>query len=182
MNNQPLVPVYHLTEYIARAVQKPDPVNLDYTVRTDVSGEATAQVWDIDIDVEDTPLKEKMEDVLDDLTSSNLTREILDMDEQVRAKRFGKLGLLKRFLHSQIASKAAAARSSKNKRDFMCAFAEDPKEFISNWLQQTDADALTIGERTSAQMSGSIEDIRRAEFYRKDDGNWLRDAVNLAFR
>lgn len=64
----------------------------------------------------------------------------------------------------------------------MCAFAEDPKEFISNWLQQTDADALATGERTSAQMSGPIEDIRRADFYRKDDGNWLRDAVNVAFR
>lgn len=86
MNNQVFVPVYHLTEYIARSVQKPDPITLDYNVRTDVSGEATTQVWDVDIDVEDTPLKEKMEDVLDDLTSSALTRDILELDEQVRCK------------------------------------------------------------------------------------------------
>jgi len=82
--NQPIIPVFHLSEYIARQISKPDPVILEYSVRADVQGEKSAQVWDIEIDVEDSEIKKKMEAVLESINSSILTKTILESDDLVR--------------------------------------------------------------------------------------------------
>ena len=112
--------------------------------------------YDINIDIED-PIKQKMTNSISTyLPNSESTQKISALDEE-------------------ISQTAIAIRNVVMKRDFLNEFSKDSATFIKNWInsQSRDMDLLLGTEHAGVPL----EDMRRADFYRRD---WVNEAIVVA--
>ena len=73
--------------------------------------------------------------------------------------------------HSQVARLAHTIRDSRQKRDFLVQFAEDPQGFVQRWLssQSRDLDTIlgnSIGSDGTNGGGVKEEDLRRSDLFR----------------
>ncbi|KAI0270603.1 SWI/SNF complex subunit [Gloeopeniophorella convolvens] len=151
------VPFAFLPELVNRNLAPPDPVVIHYTINPSVPPPERPSAWDVELKLEDTVLKSKMQSV--SLNSSQgTTRELTRLDDE-------------------IATLAQSLQSSVLKRQFLQSFAEDPSGFIQKWLasQSRDLDSI-LGSGPSEGATIRREDLSRSEFFRMP---WVEEAVAI---
>lgn len=84
--------------------------------------------------------------------------------------------ILCKFLNSyQVAILAQQVRNSQLKRTFLSSFAEDPADFIQNWLESQSRDLESVlGSGPSEGLTVREEELKRSEFFRLP---WVEEAV-----
>jgi SWI/SNF-related matrix-associated actin-dependent regulator of chromatin subfamily D len=148
------MPFFHLSEWVIRSLTRPDPVTFEHSLSPG-SGPST---FSIPFDIED-PGRAQLQAVLDTLQSPARTSSLLAHD-------------------SKLADSSAQIKSHQTTRDFLAAFAADPKAFIATWLDSQAADledALAVDDRTTV-LGASAEEMRRAGFWKQ---GWVEDALNV---
>jgi len=72
----------HIPELVHRYLKVPDPVILHYTIRPNEPPPTQPQAWDVEVLMEDTNFKGRLNSVLMSLGSDS-AREITNLDEEV---------------------------------------------------------------------------------------------------
>lgn len=119
----------------------------EYVVRTDQEKTIGSQAFDLVVDVED-PTKIQM---LSFLSNSKFQKEVSSLDLQV-------IKMVEKIHQHSL------------KRDFMMSFAENPVDFINNWVEAQSRDLELIHGDT--QINKELQ--RRSKFYEED---WVAEAV-----
>jgi hypothetical protein len=149
-----MIPLMHLSEWCIRSMTKTDPLILNHTVSPD----SKPTYATVPFDIED-PHRPELQDFYDNLTGSARTLNISNID-------------------AQLADLTSQVKSRREARDFLLAFADDPRGFIKMWLESQAADldeSLEVNGK-SRVLGASAEEMRRADFWK--DG-WVQDALNV---
>jgi len=149
------LPFTQIPELVNHFLQPADPIVLFYTIKPNEPPPATLQVWDVEVKVEDTFLKNRMNQVI--LSMNNETAQELLKYEQEAA-----------ILAQQI-------QNSQLKRTFLTSFADDPAGFINKWLesQSRDLDSV-LSSGPNEELTVREEELKRSEFFRLP---WVEEAV-----
>lgn len=145
-----------------RYLGQPDFLWIGYSIDLNKSGDSAPETvyYDLPISVRD-PTSVSMQKILSDLgaskdnneSTSQLVNDLLEAD-------------------TDIANACAQIRDVKARRDFLAAFAHDPKQFIAQWLQSqsTDLDEIINNHGTAGSLfSTPAEDMRHSQFWRGID-------------
>lgn len=120
-----------LSEYVTQHLSPLPPVSIPYTIRVDEEFHKDPQptVYDIQVPVAD-PLRTTLQPILHNPEYATMLKEVTQLDEQ-----------LARIVQGVAVSKA--------KHSFFSSMAEDPANFVRNWLssQKRDLDVI-MGEST----------------------------------
>ena len=136
----------HISKLIDPFLIPPAPIVLDYTIRFDKEYTQAPHAYDVPCWIPDS---------LQQLSNASLSSELM--------KNIVKL-------EDEITKSVHAIRVARAKRDFMQAFANDPKGSCERWLQGQVRDFEDIfGEKY-----GNIEAKRRKEYY---EAAWTKEAV-----
>ncbi|KAF5392127.1 hypothetical protein D9757_003196 [Collybiopsis confluens] len=139
-----------LPEYIARHLGPPQPTILNYSFDPSIppppEQERPLSAWDVEVKMEDSGLKGRMNVMLHANKESTLA--IAKMDEE-------------------IAQLAQSLHNSHLKRTFLQSFANDPAKFIQTWLESQSKDLESVlGAGSSEGLTLRQEELRRSEFFR----------------
>lgn len=145
----------HIPEVVNRFLMPPDPIILHYTLNPTVPPPEKPSAWDVEVRVDDTGLKGRMNHVVVQMASET-ARDLTKLDDEIA-------------LHAQ------SLNNAHLKRTFLRAFADDPANFIQTWLasQSRDLEAV-LGSGPSEGASVRQEDLKRSEFFRLP---WVEEAV-----
>ncbi|KAF8654747.1 hypothetical protein AX16_003402 [Volvariella volvacea WC 439] len=148
------IPFQAIPEAVNKFLGPPDPVQLHYTINPSVPPLERPSAWDVDVKMEDSALKAKMNVLLQSTKES--TQTLAKLDEE-------------------IARHAQSLHNSYVKRTFLESFANDPAHFIQTWLESQSRDLETIlGSGPSEGMTVRQEELRRSEFFQLP---WVEEAV-----
>ncbi|KAJ3281407.1 SWI SNF, matrix associated, actin dependent regulator of chromatin, sub d, member 3, partial [Borealophlyctis nickersoniae] len=136
------LPFSSVPDALQRHLFRADPVVLEYTIKVDKEYNMSQFAYDIEVEVDD-PIRDKMRSATQ--PTPVLTRDIGQLDEK-------------------IAALVQAINHCKLKRDFMLSFADDPVNFINQWVASQSRDLEVILGDTRV----NLEEIRRSDFYAKD--------------
>mgnify|MGYP001759628593 FL=1 len=162
----PTINFHHIPEVLHRFLHPPQPIVLEYYVRTDRAEYRHPTAFDIELDMEDWALRTKQHNVLSRFdANSSLSNEILAIDDQ-------------------IAQAALTIRNRSAAQHFFSSFAKDPKGHLQAWIasQARDLDmvlgASQSGRGPEGDPTSSVhftsEEMRRAETFH---GPWVNEAV-----
>lgn len=144
-----------IPELVNLYLQPLDPIVLHYQIKPNEPPPASPQAWDVEVKVEDTSLKSRMNQVILS-TSADTAREIAKSDEEAS------------ILSQQI-------QNSVLKRTFLESFATDPADFINKWLASQSRDLESVlAAGPSEGLSVREEELKRSEFFRLP---WVEEAV-----
>lgn len=157
-----VISFHHLPEVVNRLLHPPNPIVIEYWVRTDVDANKHTTAYDIDLDLEDWMSRVKQERVLSTFDAQGeQAREVADLDER-------------------IAQAVQALANHGSARDFLYEFSQDPQRHLEAWLasQARDLDSI-LGTKASVPGAGwgsgvSNEEMRRAETFA---GAWIDEAI-----
>lgn len=151
---------------MARWLQRPDPITLEYELDTAASS-SVSTVYDIDMTVADPALSHIDQFLRGIVSQSSAITDIVQSD-------------------LQLAQSCSKAKAVKARRDVCAAFASDPIGFIFDFLesQSIDLDAYlnqnaekgALAQTTSMWGMPNLEDMRRAEFWSQ---GWTEEGVRL---
>jgi SWI/SNF-related matrix-associated actin-dependent regulator of chromatin subfamily D len=130
-----------MPEYILRHLQPLDPITLNYTIRVDKEFHQNPQatVYDIAVTV-DNPVNAMLAQLFTGPSYSTMLKEVAVQDER-----------LVRIVQ--------ALHVSKAKHGFLTALAEDPVNFVRDWLSSQKRDLeLIAGEATRAGVEDMLGD------------------------
>jgi SWI/SNF-related matrix-associated actin-dependent regulator of chromatin subfamily D len=130
-----------MSEYIMRHLQPLDPVVLEYTVRVDDEFHKDPQptVYDIDVTVDD-PLRATLAQLFTGPHYGNMLKEVTALDDK-------------------LVKLVQATGVSKAKHAFLMALADDPTNFVRDWLSSQKRDLeLIAGEATRADVEDMLGD------------------------
>ncbi|KAH8120390.1 SWI/SNF complex protein [Phellopilus nigrolimitatus] len=144
-----------IPELVNHYLSPPDPILLYYNIKPNEPPPVIPQAWDVEIKMEDTSLKSRMNQVILN-TSSETARDIAKYDEEAA------------LLAQQI-------QNAQLKCTFLEAFATDPADFINKWLasQSRDLDSV-LAAGPSEGLTVREEELKRSEFFRLP---WVEEAV-----
>ena len=162
----PTINFHHVPEVLHRFLHPPQPIVLEYYVRTDKAEHRNPMAFDIELDMDDWALRMRQHNVLTRFdANSSLSNEIAALDDQ-------------------IAQTALTIRNRAAARQFFTAYAQDPQGHLNAWIasQARDLDALLGASQTGRGADGetgssvhfSSEEMRRAETFH---GAWVNEAV-----
>ncbi|PAV15930.1 SWI SNF complex 60 kDa subunit [Pyrrhoderma noxium] len=144
-----------IPECVNLYLQPLDPIVLNYHIRPNELPPTTPQAWDVEVKVEDTSVKSRMNQVILN-TSPETAREVAKSDEEAS------------ILAQQI-------QNSLLKRTFLESFADDPADFINKWLASQSRDLESVlAAGPSEGLSVREEELKRSEFFRLP---WVEEAV-----
>ncbi|KAG9046845.1 SWI/SNF complex component snf12 [Tulasnella sp. UAMH 9824] len=150
----PEVPFNNIPELVNRFLAPADPVILHHIISVEQPIAPNMQAFDIDVDMDDVFLKQKMNQAL--LSYSSEAQAAISA------------------LDDEMAQAAQAIRNSKLKRDFLTSFAEDPQRFIQTWIASQSRDLeVILGDDGRGVRD---EDLRRSDFFRLP---WVKEAVQV---
>ncbi|KAH9936917.1 SWI/SNF complex 60 kDa subunit [Amylocystis lapponica] len=145
----------HLPELVDRYLLPPDPIVLHYTLNPGMVPPEKPGAWDIEVKLDDTHLKSRMNTVAVQMASET-ARDLAKLDDEIA-------------LHVQ------SLNNAHLKREFLRAFADDPREFIQTWLASQSRDLESVlGSGPSEGATARQEDLKRSEFFRLP---WVEEAV-----
>lgn len=162
----PTINFHHIPEVLHRFLHPPQPIVLEYFVRTDKAEHRHPTAFDIELEMDDWALRTRQHHVLARFDANGtLSQEIATIDDQ-------------------LAQAALTIRNRAAARQFFTSFAQDPHGHLNAWIasQARDLDAVLgsaetapggEGDATSAVHFGS-EEMRRAETFH---GAWVNEAV-----
>ncbi|KAI9294270.1 hypothetical protein K502DRAFT_317194 [Neoconidiobolus thromboides FSU 785] len=136
-----------IPQLLDRHLLPPEPIVIDYVVRTNKEHTNSPVVFDIEVEQEDE-FKTKLGSILGN-TSAN--RTILNLDDKINQM-------------------LVEIQQRKMKRDFMMEFINSPVDFINKWMDSQAKDLEVIFGENHVNM----EDIRHSQFY---DQDWVKEAV-----
>ncbi|KAG9027673.1 SWI/SNF complex component snf12 [Tulasnella sp. JGI-2019a] len=143
-----------LPELVNRYLSPPDPILLQHVIQVEQNASPNMQAFDVDVDMDDTTLKQKMNQAL------------LSYGAEAQATLTA--------LDEEVAQAAQSVRNSKLKRDFLLSFAENPQKFIQSWIASQSRDLeVILGDDNRCVRD---EDLRRSDFFRLP---WVREAVTV---
>lgn len=162
----PTINFHHIPEVLHRFLHPPQPIVLEYFVRTDKAEHRNAMAFDIELDMDDWALRTRQHNVLARFdTNSVLSQEIASIDDR-------------------IAQTALTIRNRSAARQFFSTFAQDPQGHLNAWIasQARDLDTLLGASQTGQGAEGgagssvqfSSEEMRRADTFH---GPWVNEAV-----
>lgn len=144
-----------LPELVNHYLQPPDPIVLYYQIKPNEPPPPTPQAYDVEVKVEDTSLKSRMNQVIVNM-SSETARDVAKLDEECA------------ILAQQI-------QNSQLKRTFLESFADDPAGFINKWLASQSRDLESVlAAGPSEGLTVREEELKRSEFFRLP---WVEEAV-----
>ncbi|TBU28428.1 SWI/SNF complex 60 kDa subunit [Dichomitus squalens] len=156
-NNQEYEYFSALPEIVNRYLAPPEPIILHYTLNPTVAPPEKAAAWDVEVKVDDSNLKGRMQHVVVSMAQDS-AKELTKLDEEIA-------------LHVQSLS------NSHQKRTFLRAFEEDPRGFIQTWLASQSRDLESVlGSGPSEGATVRQEDLKRSEFFRLP---WVEEAVAI---
>lgn len=151
-----------LNDYVARHLQPLPPVKLPYTIRVDEEfhKDPKPMIYDISVSVED-PLRARLISLLNKPEYANMLKDITGMDDQ-------------------LAKIIQAVSVSKAKHTFLNSLANDPANFIRNWLSSQKRDLeVILGETANSGENTGGDEWRRGG----NDSVWAtqnaRESVNV---
>ncbi|KAG8958333.1 SWI/SNF complex component snf12 [Tulasnella sp. 408] len=148
------VPFNNIPELVNRFLAPADPVILHHIISVEQPIAPNMQAFDIDVDMDDVFLKQKMNQAL--LSYSSEAQAAISA------------------LDDEMAQAAQSIRNSKLKRDFLTSFAEDPQRFIQTWIASQSRDLeVILGDDGRGVRD---EDLRRSDFFRLP---WVKEAVQV---
>ncbi|KAL6299811.1 SWI/SNF complex 60 kDa subunit [Sparassis latifolia] len=149
------LPFQNLPELVNRFLLPPDPIILHYTLNPAVPPPEKPGAWDVEVRVDDSTLKGRMNHVIVQMASES-ARDLAKLDDE-------------------IALLAQSLNNSNLKRNFLRAFADDPQGFIQTWLASQSRDLESVlGSGPSEGGTVRQEDLKRSEFFRLP---WVEEAV-----
>jgi len=162
----PSINFHHIPEVLHRFLHPPQPIVLEYFVRTDKAEHRNAMAFDVELDMDDWALRTRQHNVLARFdANSALSQEIASIDDR-------------------IAQTALTIRNRSAARQFFSRFAQDPQGHLNAWIasQARDLDTLLGASQTSQGAEGgagssvqfSSEEMRRADTFH---GPWVNEAV-----
>ncbi|KAL4399216.1 SWI/SNF and RSC complex subunit Ssr3 [Malassezia pachydermatis] len=162
----PTINFHHIPEVLHRFLHPPQPIVLEYYIRTDKAEHRHPTAYDIELDMDDWALRTRQHNVLSRFdANSSLSNEIAALDDQ-------------------IAQAALTIRNRAAARQFLSSFAEDPHGHLHAWIasQARDLDTVLGASQTGTGSEGdasssvhfSSEEMRRAETFQ---GAWINEAV-----
>ncbi|KAG8936115.1 SWI/SNF complex component snf12 [Tulasnella sp. 419] len=154
----PEIRFQHVPELVNRFLHPLEPIVLHHMIVVEqptIHTSPASQAFDIDVDMDDLFLKSKISQSL--LSFNNESQSLLLQ------------------LDDEIAHAVQSVRNSKLKRDFLQAFADNPKEFIDSWIASQSRDLeVILGDDGRGGVRD--EDLRRSDFFRLP---WVREAVSI---
>ncbi|KAI5118709.1 hypothetical protein M0805_004509 [Coniferiporia weirii] len=152
---QETLPFQQIPELVHHYLQPPDPILLHYHIKPNEPPPATPQAWDVEIKMEDTSLRGRMNQVILNI-SSETARDISKYDEEAA------------LLAQQI-------QNAQLKSTFLNAFATDPVDFVNKWLASQSRDLESVlSAGPSEGLTVREEELKRSEFFRLP---WVEEAV-----
>ncbi|KND03228.1 uncharacterized protein SPPG_02282 [Spizellomyces punctatus DAOM BR117] len=145
---QPRITFAHMPELLRAHFAPPDPIVLEYTVRTDKEQNVSQFAYDVEVEVPN-PMRERLEQTL--VSNPQLQRDIGQLDDKITT-------LIQTINHCKL------------KRDFMLSFANDPIGFLNQWMASQSRDLEVILGDTRF----NLEETRRATFF---DHSVVQEAV-----
>ncbi|KAL7747081.1 SWI/SNF and RSC complex subunit Ssr3 [Sorochytrium milnesiophthora] len=125
-------------DLIARWLQPPDPVVINYKVQVDQDASAS---YDVDVEVDDASMTQRLQACIG---NADLHKEIAELDDKITAT-------------------ITALNNHKLKRDFLRLFVDDPVAFINQFVASQSRDLeIMLGDRRVNR-----EEARRSEFYQQ---------------
>lgn len=116
-----------------------EPIKLEYVIRVDRESTMGEVAYDIEVEVGD-PIRNKMAEILENWYSNQTA--IMEIDEQ-------------------IALTVESLSTSRLKREFFRQMAENPSEFINNWVASQARDLKII----ASDKRFNEEEVRKSSFY-----------------
>ena len=170
--NAEAVPFQKLPEIINRYLTAPEPILLHYTINPALVPPERPSAWDVEIKMEDAPMKSRMTSMLQ--ASKESMQDLAKLDEEVRSTQHDSVVSL---THRQIALHAQSLHNAHLKRTFLHSFARDPAQFIHTWLESQSRDLESVlGSGPSEGATVRTEDLRRSEFFKLP---WVEEAVSV---
>ena len=161
----PTINFHHIPEVLHRFLHPPQPIVLEYYVRTDKAEHRNPVAFDIELEMDDWAMRTRQHNVLARFDANGATNnEISAIDDQ-------------------IAQAALTIRNRAAARHFFSAFAADPHHHLNAWVasQARDLDTLLGSAQGGASAEGaagavgfSAEEMRRADTFH---GVWVNEAV-----
>jgi len=146
------VPFHELPNLINRHLRNPEPVVLTYTINVAADAAPAGMVaYDVDVETEDTSLRQRQ------------AAAVLNMNHEA-AKALQEI-------EEEIVQVAQTVRNSKEKRDFLLQFANNPAKFVDRWLASQSRDLEVI---LGTEHGVKDEDMRRSDFFRLP---WVEEAA-----
>ncbi|KAI9015145.1 hypothetical protein BC832DRAFT_603883 [Gaertneriomyces semiglobifer] len=131
----------------------PDPIVLEYEIRTDKEYHVSPVAWDVDVEVPN-PMRERLEASL--VVNPQILRDIGNCD-------------------TRISSIIQAINQTSLRRDFMNSFATDAIGFLNQWMASQTRDLETI----LGESRLNSEEVRRAGWWEQEG---VREAIWLLGR
>ena len=128
----PSINFHHIPEVLHRFLHPPQPIVLEYFVRTDKAEHRNAMAFDVELDMDDWALRTRQHNVLARFdANSALSQEIASIDDR-------------------IAQMALTIRNRSAARQFFSRFAQDPQGHLNAWIasQARDLDTLLGASQT----------------------------------
>lgn len=161
----PTINFHHIPEVLHRFLHPPQPIVLEYYVRTDKAEHRNPVAFDVELEMDDWAMRTRQHNVLARFDANGATNnEISAIDDQ-------------------IAQAALTIRNRAAARHFFSAFAADPHHHLNAWVasQARDLDTLLGSAQGGASAEGaagavgfSAEEMRRADTFH---GAWVNEAV-----
>ena len=170
----------HLPEIVNRFLLPPEPIIIHYTINPTVSPPEKPSAWDVELKLDDSNLKGRMQHVVMSMASDS-AKELTKLDEEVRAAPRHNFHHLvdadAQRPRPQIALHVQSLNNAHMKRQFLRAFAEDPRGFIETWLSSQSRDLESVlGSGPSEGATVRQEDLKRSEYFRLP---WVEEAVAI---
>ncbi|TPX59521.1 hypothetical protein PhCBS80983_g02396 [Powellomyces hirtus] len=144
----PRITFAQISELLRPHFSPPDPIVLQYTIRTDKEHQYGQLAFDVDVETPNTQ-RERLEQSI--MVAPQVAKDIGTLDEKITA-------LIQAINHCKL------------KRDFMLAFADDPIAFLGRWMTSQSRDLESVLGDTHINM----DETRRAQFF---DQNVVHQAV-----
>ncbi|KAL1933487.1 hypothetical protein VTP01DRAFT_7577 [Rhizomucor pusillus] len=136
-----------IPDLINHHISRPDPIELNYTIRVDKDFHQCPQAFDVDVEL-DSVIRQKM---MNTVASTQVQKDIMQLDDK-------------------IVQCVQSINNSKIKRDFLLQFANHPVEFINKWIASQARDLEVI----LGESKINLEEMRQTDFYKQP---WVKEAV-----
>ncbi|KAI9100504.1 hypothetical protein DFS34DRAFT_648420 [Phlyctochytrium arcticum] len=138
----PRITFAQIPDLLRVQLSPPDPIVLDYTIRTEKEQHVSQIAYDVDVEVPSI-LRERLEATL--ASNPQIQRDIGNYDEKITT-------LIQTINHCKL------------KRDFMLAFADNPIGFLNQWIASQSRDLEVVLGDTRV----NVEEIRRGAFFDRE--------------